>query len=313
MGKRIKDIRGEIFGRLVVIEIDKVVKNRARWWCYCDPNLGGCGNRKSILAGNLTNGDIVSCGCYKKEQNSRKRLDTLIGKRFGILIVKEEVEDYVYPSSGARGSQYLCECDCGGTVVVLGQRLRDGITTNCGCLRHKIINISNKKFGMLLAIEVDHVDKHAGAYWLCECECGNKTIVCGSKLRSGETYSCGCLRESIIATEIKKWAKKSFVEVILEHKVVKNPETNNWLKCDIYIPYGENPDINGFYIEIHGGQHYKYILYWHKSKDGFENQKRRDRIKKKFAKKNGTYIEIDLRKIKTIDEAIKYVTAIVKI
>lgn len=30
--------------------------------------------------------------------------------------------------------------------------------------------------------------------WLCECACGNMTIVRGSNLKSGLTRSCGCLR-----------------------------------------------------------------------------------------------------------------------
>ena len=43
----------------------------------------------------------------------------------------------------------------------------------------------------------------------------------------------------------------------------------------------------------------------------FKESKYRDRIKKKFAKKNGTYIEIDLRKIKTTEQAIGYVEDII--
>ena len=34
--------------------------------------------------------------------------------------------------------------------------------------------------------------------WLCECECGNQKIIRSSKLRSGNTRSCGCLRREII-------------------------------------------------------------------------------------------------------------------
>ena len=32
-----------------------------------------------------------------------------------------------------------------------------------------------------------------GAYWLCQCECGNKKVVRGADLRNGGTKSCGCL------------------------------------------------------------------------------------------------------------------------
>ena len=29
-------------------------------------------------------------------------------------------------------------------------------------------------------------------HWKCECECGNIAIVDGTRLRSGNTKSCGC-------------------------------------------------------------------------------------------------------------------------
>jgi hypothetical protein len=38
-------------------------------------------------------------------------------------------------------------------------------------------------------------DKSIQAAWLCQCDCGNQTIVRGRQLRSGKTKSCGCLRD----------------------------------------------------------------------------------------------------------------------
>ena len=79
--------------------------------------------------------------------------------------------------------------------------------------------------------------------------------------------------------------------------------------------YGKNPEINGIYIEVHGEQHYK-LNGWHQLKakknkstpeEEFEYQKWKDKIKKNFCKKNGTYIEVNLMKIKTLEEAIEYI------
>jgi hypothetical protein len=38
------------------------------------------------------------------------------------------------------------------------------------------------------------VGGHAGAAWLCECQCGAAAIVRTGRLRSGKTKSCGCWR-----------------------------------------------------------------------------------------------------------------------
>jgi hypothetical protein len=58
--------------------------------------------------------------------------------------------------------------------------------------QEKLIDLTNKKFGYLTVIKIDHKDKFRNYYWLCQCECGNQTIVLGSNLRTGKTTSCGC-------------------------------------------------------------------------------------------------------------------------
>ena len=34
------------------------------------------------------------------------------------------------------------------------------------------------------------------AYWLCRCDCGQETVVCGKSLKSALTKSCGCYNRS---------------------------------------------------------------------------------------------------------------------
>ena len=58
-------------------------------------------------------------------------------------------------------------------------------------------DLTGQRFGMLTVIErVENPEgtKRTVAYWLCECDCGNKSIVCTSKLKKGHTKSCGCNR-----------------------------------------------------------------------------------------------------------------------
>lgn len=58
------------------------------------------------------------------------------------------------------------------------------------------VDITGQKFGRLTVLSV-HQSSHPGSRtkWLCQCECGNTTIVTISRLRNGKTKSCGCLRK----------------------------------------------------------------------------------------------------------------------
>lgn len=58
------------------------------------------------------------------------------------------------------------------------------------------IEMLKRKFGMLTVLELGEPTIQKQRRWICECECGNKSLVRGSMLRSGATKSCGCLRVS---------------------------------------------------------------------------------------------------------------------
>lgn len=60
-----------------------------------------------------------------------KQHKSLIGKRFGKLTVVSLAEH----DAGRHRFYYLCNCDCGGTKIVLDHNLRLGQTKSCGCLR----------------------------------------------------------------------------------------------------------------------------------------------------------------------------------
>ncbi|KKM93422.1 hypothetical protein LCGC14_1208540 [marine sediment metagenome] len=59
-------------------------------------------------------------------------------------------------------------------------------------MRLKIDELNNK-YGKLTVISESNGRRHGQVYWNCICDCGNKTTVIGSDLRSGHTKSCGCL------------------------------------------------------------------------------------------------------------------------
>lgn len=175
-----KNIVGQRFGRLVVLE--ELPGSRIR--CKCD-----CGNETVVLRPNLRSGNTKSCGCLRKESSY---LD-LTGRRFGRLTAVRIVEDPPVPNCH---KQWLCRCDCGNEMVVPSSSLTSGATRSCGCLIgiSRIKDEVGNRYGKLTVIG-SAPPKGKGAWWLCQCDCGNTTVVSGGNLRNGNNRSCGCLRK----------------------------------------------------------------------------------------------------------------------
>lgn len=68
-----------------------------------------------------------------------RRLD-LTGQTFGRLTVTGLGE----PSGKRRRTAWLCACDCGTVVTVVGESLRSGHAKSCGCFRREFASIVGK-------------------------------------------------------------------------------------------------------------------------------------------------------------------------
>lgn len=59
------------------------------------------------------------------------------------------------------------------------------------------IDLTGQRFGNLVVIgESEKRAKSRNIYWWARCDCGELTCVIGSKLKNGNTKSCGCLRRT---------------------------------------------------------------------------------------------------------------------
>ena len=130
-----------------------------------------------------------------------KPLD-LTGQRFGSLTVVSRAEN------NSRGNtQWHCQCDCGGSKIVLGYDLTHGRTTTCGCKAYlkdkpspKRVDIVGKKFGKLTVISLNEErSKNGVLYWNCLCDCGNTFVASGSNLKNGNASHCGCSKKETLA------------------------------------------------------------------------------------------------------------------
>lgn len=60
-------------------------------------------------------------------------------------------------------------------------------------------NITQQRFGRLIALLPQGKDNHGMYRWLCQCDCGREKVVRSSDLIQGKTKSCGCFHDEAIA------------------------------------------------------------------------------------------------------------------
>lgn len=64
---------------------------------------------------------------------------SLVGQRFGRLIVIKQAEDYIAPKNGQHFAQWICQCDCGNECISSSNNLKRGVSTSCGCYNKEIV------------------------------------------------------------------------------------------------------------------------------------------------------------------------------
>lgn len=135
---KVKDLTGEKFGNLLVVERaeSKVQANgrkRTMWKCICD-----CGKTTVQESSHLIQGDVISCGCIKNKKSAdrcRERKGKIfenvrvncIGEKNGKLTVIGE-GPYL---ENERHRTLVCKCECGNEVIIrLCHRKK---IFSCGC------------------------------------------------------------------------------------------------------------------------------------------------------------------------------------
>jgi len=113
------DLTGQKFGKLTVIERRENNKSgHAMWLCRCD-----CEGSIIVPGSNLISAHTIGCGC---QQNP---IIDEIGNQYRKLTVIKH-----HGGGKHTSSLWLCQCECGNTVVVSGIKLRAGSKKSCGCL-----------------------------------------------------------------------------------------------------------------------------------------------------------------------------------
>jgi hypothetical protein len=144
-------------------------------------------------------------------------------------------------------------------------------------------DLTNKRFGKLIAIETVGKDKGNNYIWKCKCDCGNEKEVISTQLTQKIVQSCGCLRRE----NLSKIGKKNKT-----HGDAKNKKVfcfyHKWQtmkdRCD-------NPNNKSY--KHYGGRGIGYPPRW----DDYINFKEDMYLKYLYAKKQLKMKQISLERI----------------
>lgn len=67
----------------------------------------------------------------------------------------------------------------------------------------KVHDLLGQKFYKLYVERFEGIKNHR-AMWSCICDCGNKVIVSGNNLLTGNTTSCGCIHKELLSQRNKE-------------------------------------------------------------------------------------------------------------
>ncbi|HJA66985.1 hypothetical protein B5F07_18395 [Lachnoclostridium sp. An169] len=92
----------------------------------------------------------------------------------------------------------------------------------------KRIDLTGKQFNFLRVIEYSGNTRHGEALWLCECKCGTRKNIPGSKIRKGEIKSCGCMKKELSGiANVKHGMKKTRIYRIWQGIKQRTTNPNN--------------------------------------------------------------------------------------
>lgn len=220
------------------------------------------------------------------EQKRGPRKD-LTGQRFGKLTVLHLDEEFE-KIRGKRQIRWICQCDCGTIKSIIGAELlrKNKSQKSCGCAAAQrakdfgkvtFNDLTNRRFGKLIAKEHIRTADCGNAIWRCICDCGNEVEIKSSSLVTGNTISCGCAKGRFWENYIGECLKEKEIQYKREY-IFPDLKDDSYLRFDFAI--FKNNILKGV-IEFQGTQHWDKNHPWYN-----EKTVKHDLQKKKYCKKN---------------------------
>lgn len=148
------------------------------------------------------------------------KMNDLTGRKFDMLTA-------LHPLKERKGKcvQWLCRCDCGKMKAIPSTDLTRHRVKSCGCLKHRVKDITGEKRGHLTALRYTGMQDERGfAVYEWRCDCGNVfTRSINGTARDTGLYCPECQRK-IKARQINaaRENRQQDVETGLTRRYVKN-------------------------------------------------------------------------------------------
>lgn len=110
-----KDLKGQVFGRLTVFSFKEIRNKKSIWECKCE-----CGKIVSIIGTNLTSKHTQSCGCLLSDKN-KKRLTTHGLRKHPLYKIYDGMVQRCYNEKSTRYNNY------GGRGIKVCRRWKESI------------------------------------------------------------------------------------------------------------------------------------------------------------------------------------------
>lgn len=222
------------------------------------------------------------------------RLIDETGNRYGKLTVIKRA------SNKGTKACWVCQCDCGNTVIVAGQDLRykkkHTHTQSCGCVKNQNLtkynetifrDLTGQTFGYLVVLEkAPFYSKNKTTMWKCQCQCGKIINVQRNNLLSGNTTSCGCKAFSKGEEKITNLLKDNNIDFQTQ-KTFDNCrflDTNMLARFDFYLPQFNT------ILEYDGEQHFRIGRGYYDNINKFKKIQEHDNYKNQWCKENNISI-----------------------
>jgi len=194
----------------------------------------------------------------------------LVGQQFGRLTPLKQ-KGWYRTKNGSRFAKWLCQCNCGNTVVVLSLRLVSGSVQSCGCLKQEMVGDSASQKAQLGLVS----EKMAGircaeqGFEVYEPVCGmgkvDLRVDAGGGWRKVQVKSTRHYRFNRAVVGIRS---KKYPPGVIDFFVIHEPNQKRFY----VIPQADVPACDTLALTPHYDQ---YIEAWHLLKEPLPGEKRR--------------------------------------